>query len=44
MNFDFIAGGVCGGLLAILVPVLLRWWDEWMSDDVAPMSDPKNWN
>lgn len=43
MNFDFIAGFVGGGLAAFLTPLVIAWWDEWMSDDIDPMSDPKNW-
>ena len=44
MNFDFIAGFVGGGLSALLVPVVMRWWDSFWEDDVDPMSDPKNWH
>lgn len=44
MNFDFIAGFVGGGLTAVLVPIVMAWWDEWMSDDADPLDDPKNWH
>lgn len=44
MNFDFIAGWVGGSVSAFLVPFVMAWWDEWMSDDADPLDDPKNWH